>query len=278
MYVVGLFSLPYRFCPMTPEPLSNRRRKAIASLTRRRSRRRLNQTLIEGRRALDSALKAEAPLVDCVVTEEALRDPEVQPLLDRMTVPVYTTDTETMAQLTDVETPQGLVAVVERRLLAPSDLADQLSSSATVLLLDGLQDPGNVGTLIRTAAWFGAEALVAGPGTAGLYSPKVMRAAAGSHWALHLSRAAPLGSLLDQLRQQGFGLYGADLQGLRADAWTPDRPSALVLGSEAHGLSAAVLDRLDTPVAIPGAAHRPAAESLNVSVAGGILVYEWLSQ
>lgn len=259
-----------------PAPLSNRRRKAIASLTRRRSRKRHNQTLIEGRRALDSALTAEAPLVDCVVTQQALKDPEVQALLDRMSVPVYVTDPETMAQLTDVDTPQGIVAIVERHLLDPETLPEHLGSSGTVLLLDGVQDPGNVGTLLRTAAWFGANAVVAGAGTAGLYSPKVMRAAAGGHWSLHLARTDALGPLLDRLRQNGFSLYGADLQGVHADTWTPNRPSALALGSEAHGLSAAVLDRIDTPVAIPGALQRPAAESLNVAVAGGILVYEWL--
>jgi TrmH family RNA methyltransferase len=259
-----------------PEPLSNRRRKAIASLTRRRHRRRHDQTLIEGRRALDAALDGGAPLVDCVVTPDALDDPEVQALLERLSVPVFVTDADTMAHLTDVATPQGLVATVERRLVDPGTLPDALGPDATLLLLDGVQDPGNVGTLLRTAAWFGADVVAAGPGTAGLYGPKVMRAATGGHWALRLTRTDAPGPLLDRLRRSGWALYGADLQGVRADAWTPERPSALVLGSEAHGLSPAVLDRLDTPVAIPGAAHRPSAESLNVAVAGGILVYEWM--
>ena len=259
-----------------PDPLSNRRRKAIASLTRRRHRRRHNQTLIEGRRALDAALDGEAPLVDCVVTHDALADPEIQALLDRLSVPVYVTDADTMAHLTDVATPQGIVAVVERRLMDAASFPDRLAPDATLLLLDGVQDPGNVGTLLRTAAWFGADAVAAGPGTAGLYGPKVMRAATGGHWALQLTRTDAPGPLLDRLRRNGWALYGADLQGVRSDAWIPERPSALVLGSEAHGLSPAVLDRLDTPVSIPGAAHRPSAESLNVAVAGGILVYEWL--
>ena len=259
-----------------PTPLSTRRRKAIAALTRRRGRRRHDRTLIEGPRALEAALDADAPLVDVVVTAEALDTPDVQALLDRLSVPVYETDADTMATLTDVETPQGLVAVVERRLHAPDTVPERLGDTGTVLVLDGVQDPGNVGTLLRTAAWFGAQAVVAGPGTAGLYGPKVMRAGAGSHWALRLARVEALGPLLDQLRRHGAGLYGADLQGTRADAWTPARPSALVLGSEAHGLSAAVLDRLDTPVSLPGAPNRPAAESLNVAVAGGILLYEWL--
>jgi TrmH family RNA methyltransferase len=259
-----------------PSPLSNRRRKTIASLTRRRHRRRHDQTIIEGRRALDAALDGDAPLVDCVVTAEALDDPEVQRLLDRLEGPVHVTDTDTMDALTDVTTPQGLVAVVERRLAAPDALPDRLDPDATLLLLDGVQDPGNVGTLLRTAAWFGAAAVAAGPGTAGLYGPKVMRAAAGGHWALTLTRLDAPGPLLDRLRRADWALYGADLQGIRAAAWTPERPSALALGSEAHGLSPAVLNRLDTPVALPGAARRPAAESLNVAVAGGILVYEWM--
>jgi TrmH family RNA methyltransferase len=261
-----------------PDSLPNRRRKAIASLTRRRHRRRHDQTLIEGRRALDAALDGEAPLVDCVVTREALNDPAVQTLIERLTVPVYVTDPDTMQTLTDVATPQGLVAVVERRLVPPDALPDRLGPAATLLLLDGVQDPGNVGTLLRTAAWFGADAVGAGPGTAGLYGPKVMRAAAGGHWALHLTRTDAPGPLLDRLRRSGWRLYGADLQGVRADAWTPERPSVLVLGSEAHGLSPAVLDRLDAPVSLPGAPHRPSAESLNVAVAGGILVYEWMGE
>jgi TrmH family RNA methyltransferase len=268
--------IPHPELAPMPSPLSNRRRKAIASLARRRHRRRHDQTIIEGRRALDAALDGDAPLVDCVITHEALDDPEIQSLLDRLTVPVYVTDADTMADLTDVTTPQGLVAVVERRLVDPDAFPDRLGPDATLLLLDGVQDPGNVGTLLRTAAWFGAEAVAAGPGTAGLYGPKVMRAATGGHWSLSLTRPDAPGPFLDRLRRAGWTLYGADLQGVRADAWTPERPSVLALGSEAHGLSPAVLDRLNTPVAIPGAPRRPAAESLNVAVAGGILVYEWM--
>lgn len=259
-----------------PEPLSNRRRKAIAALTRRHGRRDQDRTLIEGPRALQSALNAEAPLVEVVGTTDAFDDPEAQPLLDRVSVPVYETDADTMDTLTDVATPQGLVAVAERRLHDPDAVPERLGDTGTVLLLDGVQDPGNVGTLLRTAAWFGAQAVVAGPGTAGLYGPKVMRAAAGGHWALTLARTDDLGSFLDRLRRHGAALYGADLQGVQASAWRPNRPSVLALGSEAHGLSPAVLDRLDTTVALRGAPNRPAAESLNVAVAGGILLYEWL--
>ena len=255
--------------------LSNRRRKAIARLQRRKHRRRYGQTLLESRRALVSALDAGAPLVDVVVDAALQNDPALRAVLDRVSVPVYTTDAATLDQLTDVSAPQGLVAVVETPLLDADALPDALPETATVLLLDGVQNPGNVGTLLRTAAWFGVDAVVAGPGTAGLYGPKVMRAAMGGHWDVACARADALGRLLDRLRHTGYGLYGADLHGVHAADWDPERPSALILGSEAHGLSAPVLDCIDTPVALPGAPHRLGAESLNVAVAGGILVYEW---
>ena len=256
--------------------LSNRRRKEIAKLSRRKYREERGETLIESRRALASALDAGAPVVDLVATEDALAEAEIQALVERAGVPVHTTDAETLRRLTDVETPQGLVAVVKRRYADPADLPERIGEAGTVLLLDGVQDPGNVGTILRTAAWFGADAVVAGPGTAGLFHPKVMRAAAGGQWDVACSRTDRLADTLDAFRRSGCSLYGADLHGTRADTWQPRRPSALVLGSEAHGLSAAVLDRLDTPVAIPGAPDRRAAESLNVAVAAGILVYEWL--
>ncbi|PSQ88392.1 MAG: RNA methyltransferase, partial [Bacteroidetes bacterium QS_4_64_154] len=102
-----------------PDPLSNRRRKAIAALTRRRGRRRHDRTLIEGRRALQAALDAGAPIVEAVVTPDALDAPAVQSLLDRLSGPVFKTDADTLAQLTDVATPQGIVAVAERRLHDP---------------------------------------------------------------------------------------------------------------------------------------------------------------
>jgi TrmH family RNA methyltransferase len=175
-----------------------------------------------------------------------------------------------------VQTHQGVLGVVERRLTDPQAIPDRVADDGMVLLLDGVQDPGNAGTILRTAAWFGVDAVVAGPGTAGWYGPKVMRAAAGGHWDATLARTDTPGALLDRLRKAGCALYGADLHGVSARDWAPERPSVLVLGSEAHGLSVAVLDRLDTPVALPGAAHRAGAESLNVAVASGILVYEWI--
>lgn len=267
---------------LSTRPLSNQRRKDIASLHRRKYRARHGQTLVEGTRAVTSAVEASAPITDIVLTKAMAARSDTRELLRALSgaVPFWIADAEEMSQVSGVESPQGLLAVVERRYVDVEGLmgdADAEEGTApAVLALDGVQDPGNVGTIIRTAAWFGVSAVVAGPGTAGLFSPKVMRAAMGGHWDLSLSRTDRLGDVLDVCRRHGLPVYGADLYGTNAAEWAPRHPSALVLGSEAHGLSADVLDRLDEPIAIPGAADRQGAESLNVAIASGILVYEWM--
>lgn len=258
--------------------LSNRRRKEIASLTQRKYRKQLGQTLIEGRRAVESAIIARAPLTELIVSEEAQREPTVQALCQQVEVPVYVLSERDVSALSDVQTSQGVLAVVEREYVAEQDLISALATTTTVLVLDGVQDPGNVGTILRTAAWFGADALVAGPGTAGMYGPKVMRAAAGGHWDLRLTRTRDLPALLGRLHHAGITLYGADLEGKRAGRWKAQLPSALVLGSEAHGLSDDVARLIDQVIAIPGSPKRAGTESLNVAVATGILVYEWMGE
>jgi len=262
--------------------LSNRRHKEITALHRRKYRARQGQTVVEGARAVEAAIDAGAPVTDLVLSAGFAGRSDADALLDRLAatrsdgeVDVWTVSDEEMAELSGVATSQGVLAVVNRQYVNVDDLAESPASAATVLALDGVQDPGNVGTIVRTAAWFGVTAVVAGPGTAGLYGPKVMRAAMGGHWDVGLGRTDLLGAALDRFRREGFQIYGADLYGTDARAWVPRHPSALVLGSEAHGLSADVLDRIDEPIAIPGSADRQGAESLNVAVASGILVYEW---
>lgn len=254
--------------------LSNRRRKEIASLRYKKYRERLGQFVVEGVRSVEAAVEAGAPLVDVVVEEAVRDDPSVQAVLARLApeVPVVAVSAEDMAALSNVETSQGLLAVA-RVEQCPEE---KLMQARSVLALDGVQDPGNVGTLIRTAAWFGVEVVLAGPRTAGCFNPKVVRAAMGGLWDVDLARAEDLGATLDALQQKGFALYGADLAGTPASAWAPRAPAVVVVGSEAHGLSAAVLARLHERVSIPGGARRAGTESLNVAVAAGILMHAWL--
>ena len=252
--------------------LTERRRKEIASLGRRKHRVRLGQALVEGVRAVEAAVAAGAPLVEVLVTEAAGQDPRVAALLARAGAPVHRLPERDLGRISDVQTSQGLVAVVETATCP----GDRLMACRSILALDGLQDPGNVGTILRTAAWFGVAAVLAGPGTADFFNPKVVRAAMGGLWDLCLARTDDLPAALARFRAVGFACYGAALDGVDARTWAPRSPSVLVLGSEAHGLSTAVAAGLDACVTIAGAPDRRGAESLNVGVAAGILSFRWL--
>ena len=255
-------------------PLTRRRRQEIASLARKKHRERLGQVLVEGVRSVEAATDASAALVEIVVDEAVQNEPRIQALLGRADAPVQLVNGSEMAALSDVQASQGVLAVARIHRTSEAELA----ACASVLAFDGVQDPGNVGTVLRTAAWFGTEAVLAGPGTADFFSPKVVRAAMGGLWDVRLAQTSDLADALRQLQQNGFHLYGADLEGTPARTWQPQAPSVLVLGSEAHGLSSDVRNLLEERVAIQGAKGRRGAESLNVAVAAGILINRWLGR
>ncbi|HUF27981.1 MAG TPA: RNA methyltransferase [Gemmatimonadaceae bacterium] len=166
------------------------------------------------------------------------------------------------------ETPQGVLAIAE----IPRHDLDRLTppTPARVLLLDGVQDPGNVGTILRTAAAFGASATLALPGTVDLWNAKVVRSAMGAHFhhiALHCTWEAA-----DAFRaRHGIALWAADAAGAALDPAAAPKRLALVLGNEGAGMSEDA--RARNPVAVSLPIGR-AVESLNVAVAAGIFLYE----
>jgi len=256
-----------------PHPLSNRMASTLTGLQRRSNRQRAHLSVLVGIRAVEAAVQGGATLGHVVGTEAALRDARFRALRDTLAdTPLYTADADTLNDLAPTATAQGLLATVR---LPDLSLNGLWSDAETVLLLDGVQDPGNVGTLIRTAAWFGVDAVLAGPQTAGLFHPAVLRAGMGGHWDVRLARSSDLTDAVTQARRAGFTGYGADMGGTPAQYWHPVRPSLLVVGSEAHGLSPALLDSLDEPVSIEGGASHPATESLNAAVAAGIVMHRW---
>ena len=167
----------------------------------------------------------------------------------------------------DTRTPQGVCAAFE----LPEPVAlEQLPER--VVALDGVQDPGNLGTIWRTADAAGFQALLLGAGGADPLSPKVQRAAMGSGFRVPFCHAPELADALLQLRKRGYRVFASDLSG--ADFYA--RPDAgekfvLVIGNEARGISDAVREAADCRVKLP---MRGGAESLNAAVAAGIMMYE----
>ena len=211
---------------------------------------------------------------------------------------VFIVDDRVAARVSTLETPADVVAVMPlpaRRPLAslfetspgvgmlgdtrgtagPSDVAVSGQAELLVVYVDGVQDPGNLGTLLRAAAAFGASALVTSSGTADLYGPKTVRAAMGALFGLPVFPELPLAHVVEQLPDAtvfglaahgGESLSSADLR----------RPAVLVIGAERAGLSQAALARIGRLITIPLAAPPGrGVESLNAGVAGAIALYEF---
>lgn len=229
--------------------------------------------LIEGERSVTSALVAGAEL-EFVVYTLSFDGTDVIVEATKKGVSLVLVDDREMQNLSDVQTPQGIMAVARSPLVSGLSLQD----SGSVLILDGIQDPGNAGTLIRTAAWFGIEAVLAAGGTVDMLSPKVIRSTMGGMWDIRIGRTNSISDWMDGWKSKGGTVVAGDMSGINVSDWAPPPRTALVIGGEANGVSREMKTHLDVRVLI----GRPAdsgdiigVESLNAAVAGGILMAHW---
>jgi TrmH family RNA methyltransferase len=246
--------------------LTARRKAEYRSLSRSKGRRELGQYLIEGVRSIESAISAGIALTDLVVLPDAADHPRIAALVAKARCPVWVGAAKDLASITDVRSDQGVVAAAPY----PTDVGIH---GGGCLVLDGVQDPGNVGTLIRTAAWFGIETVICGPDSADPYQPKVVRSSQGGLWDVTVVRRPTMEAVLADLA--GRSVYVADMDGIELGEWEPPANAALVIGSEAHGPSAELKAVSEAAVTIPGSRPK-GTESLNAAVAGGILLQHWM--
>jgi TrmH family RNA methyltransferase len=247
-------------------PLSRARARLLARLRERRGREREGLFVVEGIRSAGEALAARAPVSFAVVSPRLDALAGGTDLRDRLSAQgvdtVELSDAE-LAEVADTETPQGVVLVCPE----PKPPAD-LPAAGPLLALDGIQDPGNVGTLIRAAAAFGVPEVVVLDGTVDPYNSKAVRAAAGALFRTSVRRAR-WDEIVPVLRARG-PLLVADMGGSDVARAQPAEGWTLVIGGEGAGPRAAVRDAATGRVAIP---MPGGAESLNAGVAGSILLY-----
>jgi len=239
----------------------------VRSLLRRKGRRTHRLFTFEGPSLLAEALSAGIELVEIRATAEALGDPALAEARARG-IPVVEISTRTLRSISDVETPTGIVAVAR---IDERPLDEVLGSPGLVLLLAGVADPGNAGTLVRAAEAFGASAVLFGAGGIDPHGPKVVRAAMGSLFRIPHA-VAPAGSLPEAAKSHGRTIVVADRTGTPLPVFRfPERP-ILAVGAERGGVQAWLGGTWDQAVAIP---HAGPTESLNAAVAGSIVLYEW---
>ena len=247
----------------------------IRDLHRRRGRERRGLALAEGVRLVEEALAGGIAIRGAAVSpalESTTRGKTLKASLVERSIQTEAVGDTELEELADTEHPQGVVAIIEPKRWTLHDI--RLTPGSTLLALDGVQDPGNVGTMLRTALGLGAAGVLALKGTADLTNPKVIRSAMGASFRLPAVAATPE-EFLAWARLQRAELWVADSSGETPDRLLRGRtdraPLALVLGNEGAGVSPTLDAAADRRIAIPLSGT---VESLNVAVAAGILLYE----
>lgn len=255
--------------PEFGERLSRGETRLLQGLRRRKVREEQGLFLGEGVRLVEEVVRCGVRIRLAAVSPELDRTERGARLMAEMegACPVRRVSPAELAGVAATRTPQGVVVAAE---IPRHDLASiELAETAPVLVLDGIQDPGNLGVLVRTAEALGVGLVAALPGTVDPWNPKAVRASAGA--ALHVPVVSTtLETLARWLEEKGFRLLGADAGGLPVARIQATGRVALVVGNEGEGLSREVADAVDALVAIPIEGR---AESLNVAVAAGILLY-----
>jgi len=224
-----------------------------------------HQVVIEGPRAIRSALDLGADLREIFHRPD---QSEIAASFLKEGALVHEVESHVLDQIADSGSPQGLLAIAEVR---DSDMRS-ISACRRVVVIDSVQDPGNVGAIVRTAVAAGFEAVVTSSGTADLLSPRSIRASAGTTFSMQFARNIDLDSALTALLAEGHFVVATNSRGEKDfRSLEVTGQMTLVLGSEAHGVSGDVLKRASVLVSIPMGEH---VESLNVAVAGGLVMYQ----
>ncbi len=168
------------------------------------------------------------------------------------------------------QTPQGVAALVHAKVYTPEDVI-QNSSRRPVLVIAGVQDPGNLGTIIRSAEAFGAKGILLGEGTVSAYNSKVVRASAGSVFRVPFAKVSSE-SAIQLLREKSFRILATSShKGVTLPEADFNGPTAVFIGNEGAGIDKKLLSQMDELIMIP---HSPKVESLNAGVAASIVLYE----
>ena len=222
--------------------------------------------LVEGVRLFREVPKER--VAECYVTEHGVE------LLGFVPEGAEMVNDTVMAKMSDVKTPQGVLALVKRREYGWGDL---LQNKAPLLLMaEDLQDPGNLGTIFRTAEAAGVDGIILSKGCADVYQPKVVRSTMGAVLRLPFLTVESIPECFEKLKQNGVTVYAAALTGKSVPYTDPDytKGCAFLIGNEGNGLQASTITAAETAgqvVIIPMAG---ATESLNASVSAAVLLYE----
>lgn len=257
------------------ESISKNKLKKLRKLSRKKYRYRENQFFIEGTRGIKQVI------ANGFIDIRALHFDESQalwgdPFWQQQTSqhPSFTINRDTFIDVCDTDHPQGILALCQ--MPTPMELEQMTQQDDILLATDAIQDPGNMGTIIRTASWFGVDGLLAGKGSVDLFHPKVVRSTAGATGSLPY-RNTDLHSTLSLFEANGWETVLLDVsnQSKNIRQVTPASKTIIVVGNEAHGIDPDLINANRHTVHIEANASHPPVESLNAAVALSVALFAW---
>ena len=247
--------------------------KHIIKIKNKKYRDEYNEYLIEGVKLVQEAIEENANIKNIIISEDALNSELVNKYLkDELQNIDYIQVTDNIFKLiSDVENPQGVLAVIEK----DTKYANTDYSQDLILALDDIQDPGNLGTIIRTADSVGLTQILVSKGTADVYNSKVIRSTMGAIFRVKIIECDNLVETLKNIQENNFKVVVTSLGAKKSIYDLELKKRAIVIGNEANGVSKEVIEMADEKVIIPMLGK---TESLNASVATGVILYEYVRQ
>ncbi|MCR5175707.1 MAG: RNA methyltransferase [Anaerovibrio sp.] len=265
------------------ESTSNSKIKLAAKLHSPKHRKAENMFVAEGVRLAEMAARSEWPVEFALISDSAVNNPRavaIVEVLQEKGCPVYQVSDQLYGKAADTVTPQGLLLVMSLRIFTWQEMLkvnEEETVAPLIVVLDGVQDPGNAGNIIRTAEALGCSGIVCLEGTTDIFADKVVRSSMGSLFNIPVMTGVSPYELLDVCHENEVPLIATAVDDTAVRHYLADyvSPCAIIFGNEGNGVSAQLLHEVDQKVYIPMSGK---AESLNVSAAVAILLYEAFRQ
>lgn len=249
----------------------NEKIKEIKKLKEKKYREETNLFVVEGIKIVKEAIEYDADIQKIVISNDAIGyevDEEVLKVIQKYEVMIVSQNV--FESISDVKTPQGILAVIKNKENVKVDYNEDV-----IFILDNIQDPGNLGTIIRTLDAAGIKQLIVSNDTVDYMSPKVLRSTMGGAFRVNVIVADDLLNMIDEIKKNGFEVAVTDLATDKSIYDVDYSKKAIVIGNEANGVSDEVKNKADIRVKIPMLGK---AESLNAAVATSVIAYEYVRQ
>ncbi len=247
--------------------------KQLKNLTHKKYRDEERKFIVEGIRFLHEAASSDFQILEVFYTDEVEKDAagkSTLQVLKKKTSLLHKVTAKELASISETVTAQGIVAVVGQKEFSAEKMLKCPDGQCTLVAFDGVADPGNVGSMVRTCDWFGVNGILLGRDSVELYNPKVLRSTMGGVFHLPIADGVDMPSAISKAKELGYKVYVTDSDGeTHFDRVTYETKSLIVFGNEAWGVSDQVKQLADVRL---GIRRYGAGESLNVSVACGVVL------